>query len=197
MHQREKGRKMTEKDMWSAVIENDKNQDGVFFYAVKTTGIYCRPSCKSKIPKRENVVFFKDVKQATVAGYRPCKRCRSDLIGYNPTKEIADKAKKLIDELFDSSRQLNDELKELGISKHHLVEVFKQEYGVTPKGYIDMLRLEEIKRLLSGTTDEIIDIAYSVGFDNNSTFYRFFKKHTGISPKAYRKETENDTNSIL
>ena len=71
---------MMREEMWKAVSENDPSYDGILFYAVKSTGIYCRPSCKSKIPKRENVCFFDTAEKARAAGFRPCKRCRSDLL---------------------------------------------------------------------------------------------------------------------
>ena len=188
---------MTSDEMYEAVIQNDEKYDGVFFYAVKSTGIYCRPSCKSKIPKRENTVFFITSEEAQNAGFRPCKRCRSDLLSYEPAKEIAIKAKKIIDDFFISKQEMNDQLKELGMSKHQLVEIFKQEYDVTPKGYCDKLRLDEIKRLLSETKDDIADIAYEVGFGSISSFYRFFKNQTGKSPNAYRKESISGKNSVL
>lgn len=188
---------MTESEMWRAVIENDEKYDGLFFYGVKTTGIYCRPSCKSKIPNIENVIFFKDSNSAQQVGFRPCKRCRSDLLSYDPAKENAKRLKKSIDDFYSSRKKLSNEIKELGFSRQQIAEMFKQEYGLTPKNYIDSLRIEKTKKLLTHTTDEIIDIAYSVGFNSISTFYRIFKKHTGKSPSVYREETKNDKDSFL
>jgi AraC family transcriptional regulator of adaptative response / methylphosphotriester-DNA alkyltransferase methyltransferase len=179
---------MTEEEMWKAISENDTAYDGIFFYAVKSTGIYCRPSCKSKQPKRENVCFFDTAEQARAAGFRPCKRCRSDLLDYQPIKEIAEKAKRLLDDYFQKNQELNRELGHLGISQRRMVEIFKDEYGVTLSEYVGNLRLAQAKRLLSETDGEIIDIAYSVGFSGISSFYRFFKNGTGFSPAAYRKE---------
>ena len=80
---------MTEDEMYEAVITNDANYDGLFFYAVKSTGIFCRPSCRSKKPLRENVCYFSYAGEAMKAGFRPCKRCRSDLLSYHPMEEIA------------------------------------------------------------------------------------------------------------
>ncbi|SHO52061.1 bifunctional transcriptional activator/DNA repair enzyme AdaA [Anaerocolumna xylanovorans] len=176
-----------QEEMWRAVSENDTAYDGIFFYAVKSTGIYCRPSCKSKIPKRENVCFFDTAKEARAAGFRPCKRCRSDLLDYQPIREIAEKAKQLLEDSFYKSCELNQELKELGVSKHRMAEIFKEEYGVTLAEYVGNLRLEEAKRLLLETKDEIISIAYAVGFGGVSSFYRFFKNGTGVSPGVFRK----------
>lgn len=179
---------MTQEEMWKAVVENDESYDGIFFYAVKSTGIYCRPSCKSKLPKRDNVIFFETGKEASEAGFRHCKRCRSDLLEYQPIKEIAEKTKKLLDEMFQTRYELNEELRNLGITQHRMVEIFKEQYGVTLNEYVNELRLTESKRLLSETNDEVIDIAYSIGFSSLSAFYRFFKGATGKTPARFRKE---------
>lgn len=179
---------MMKDEMWKAVSENDESYDGIFFYAVKSTGIYCRPSCKSKLPKRSNVCFFDTAEQARAAGFRPCKRCRSDILDYQPMREIAEKSKQLLDEFFNKRCELNQKLQQLGISHHRLVELFKDEYGVTPSEYVGNMRLKETKRLLSDTDYGIIDISYYAGFDGLSSFYRFFKNKTGLSPAKYRKE---------
>lgn len=81
--------------MWQAVLHNDASYDGIFFYGVRTTGIYCRPSCKSKLPKRENVCFFTSSEQARKEGFRPCKRCHSDLIDYQPMRSLKMSKQKL------------------------------------------------------------------------------------------------------
>lgn len=179
---------MTKEEMWKAISENDESYDGIFFYAVKSTGIYCRPSCKSKIPKLENVCFFDTSEQARTAGFRPCKRCRSDLLDYQPIKEIAEKAKQLLEDSYNKSCDLNLEMQKIGVSYRRMAEIFKDAYGVTLFEYVTDLRLVEAKRMLLDTDDEIIDIAYSVGFGGLSSFYRFFKNKTGSTPAAYRKE---------
>lgn len=179
--------------MWKAVSENDDAYDGIFFYAVKSTGIYCRPSCKSKPPKRDNVGFFDTSIEAQVAGFRPCKRCRSDLCDYQPIKEIAQKVKKLIDEMWNEKHILDKQLENIGISNRRIVDIFKEEYGITLTEYIANLRLEEVKFLLKTTDDAIIDIAYSVGFGGLSSFYSFFKKRVAISPMVYRRISRCDS----
>ena len=182
---------MTEQEMWEAVIQNDSSYDGVFFYAVKTTGIYCCPSCKSKPPKRENLCFFLTAQEARAAGFRPCKRCRSDLLDYQPMREIAEKVKAKIDHAFAEQEKFNRELAEIGLSPRRVVEVFKAEYGVTPKAYSDSLRLKEAQRLLLDTDTKVIDIAYQIGFGSLTAFYSFFKKETRKTPNEYRKEGMN------
>ncbi len=180
---------MTFDEMYEAVIENNESYDTIFFYAVKSTGIYCRPSCKSKIPKVENIEFFKTADQAKNAGYRSCKRCRSDLLNYKPMKEIAKKLKNMINEMFYEAEDLNTEMNKIGLSRKRLVEIFKEEYGLTPSKYMNDLRHEEAKKLLKETDDEVIEIAYSVGFGSLSAFYKFFKERENISPVVYRKES--------
>lgn len=179
---------MKELEMWQAVLNNDADYDGVFFYAVKTTGIYCRPSCKSKPPKRENICFFETSEQAQKAGFRPCKRCRSDLIDYQPMKQIAEDVKNKIEKVYREQMALNQELNGIGVSGRRIADIFKEEYGMTPKAYADCLRLEEAKNLLLKTDMKIIDIAYSVGFGSLSAFYHFFKKESRMTPSAYRKK---------
>lgn len=183
---------MTQEEMWKAVKDNDESYDGIFFYAVKTTGIYCRPSCKSKLPKRENVCFFNTSNEAREAGFRPCKRCRSDLLNYEPMKEIAEKTKKLIESIFRAKLDINEELKNIGLTSHRINEIFKQQYGVSISEYLNNVKVEEVKKRLVYTDDRVIDIAYSVGFGSISGFYRFFKEKTGYSPAKYRKENKTD-----
>ncbi|BCJ97663.1 Ada metal-binding domain-containing protein [Anaerocolumna chitinilytica] len=185
-----KANKYQQDDMWRAVYESDPSYDGIFFYAVKSTGIYCRPSCKSKVPKRENICYFDTAEQAKEAGFRPCKRCRSDLFDYQPMKEIAEKVRLLLEDSYTKRSKTSQELKEIGLSKHRVGEIFKNEYGITLSEYTDRLRLEKAKDLLSCTGEDIVDIAYSVGFGGMSSFYRFFKKETGQSPAAFRKECQ-------
>ncbi len=187
---------MSDNEKYSAVIADDINYDGIFYYAVKTTGIYCRPSCKSKAPKKENTVFFDTAQEAEQAGFRPCKRCRSDLLSYEPMKEISSKVKRLIDDMFMGETRLNSELANIGLSYRQMTEIFKSEYGQTPKTYIDSLRIKEAKRQLAQTDNAIIDIAMSIGFSGLSAFYRFFKENTGCTPSVYRKERKNEVGSI-
>ncbi len=178
---------MTEEEKWQAVLHNDAGYDGTFFYGVKTTGIYCRPSCKSKAPKRENVMFFETSDEARAAGFRPCKRCRSDLIDYEPMKQIAEEVKEKIEKVYKEQTKLQQELSEVGVTGRRLADVFRDAYGMTPKAYMESLRLKEAKELLAHSDKKIIDIAYAVGFGSLSAFYQFFKRETGATPSAYRK----------
>lgn len=109
------------------------------------------------------------------------------MIDYQPMKQIAEDVKKKIEKVYREQTDLYQELSEVGVTGRRLVDVFKDEYGMTPKAYTDHLRLQEAKRLLSDTDKKVIDIAYSVGFGSLSAFYNFFKKEAHITPSAYRK----------
>ncbi len=183
---------MTFDEMYDAIITNDESYDTLFFYAVKSTGIYCRPSCKSKTPKVGNIEFFNTAKAAIKKGYRPCKRCRSDLLDYKPMKEMANKLKILIDNLFIEAETLNIEIDKIGLSRKRVVEIFKNEYGQTPSAYVNDLRYKEAITLLTQTENEVIDIAYSIGFGSLSAFYKFFKERAHMTPGAYRKRYNNE-----
>lgn len=178
---------MTDEQKWKAVSENDDSYNGVFFYAVTSTGIFCRPSCKSKLPCRDNALFFENARQAREAGFRPCKRCRPDLLEYQPVKEIAEETKLLINRHFAEKHVLEFNLKQLGVAQHRMVEIFKEQYGITVKEYMNSLRIEEAKAKLANEDEDIIEIAYSVGYKSLTAFYCFFRKYTGTTPAEYRK----------
>ena len=173
---------MTENEMWEAVQRSDESYDGLFFYAVKTTGIFCRPSCRSKPPKRENLCYFASGEEARAAGFRPCKRCRSDLLEYQPMRDIAAEIKARLDKAAS--------LADVGLTPRRMTDIFKQEYGVTPKAYADARRLRAAKQLLAGTQEKVIDVAAQSGFSSLATFNRFFKQQTGQTPTQYRKSTK-------
>lgn len=172
---------MTEQEKWTAVIENDTAFDGRFFYGVRTTKIFCRPSCPSKVPRRENVVFFDTAEQASAAGFRPCKRCRPDLIGYAPVQDAAEQVRALLD-------AGQDAFSGLGVTRRRASEIFRWHYGVSPRDYRQRVRLEQARALLTRTQMPIVDVADAVGFESLSAFYRFFRAQTGLPPAAYRKK---------
>ncbi|MDR0450701.1 MAG: helix-turn-helix domain-containing protein [Treponema sp.] len=179
---------MTDERKWRAVLRHDGRYDGLFFFGVKSTKIFCRPSCKSKRPLRKNILFFENSKQAEQAGYRPCKRCRPDLLEYRPVGEIAEKAKLLIDNCFARQKKLPEEMGRIGVTYHRMARIFKEYYGLTPKKYYDNLRIEDARKKLARTEDAIIDVAYSAGFQSLSAFYSAFQKSVKLSPSKYRKE---------
>lgn len=180
---------MTENEKWTAVVQCDTRYDGQFFYGVKTTGVFCRPSCNSKTPLRENVMFFSSAQDAMEQGFRPCKRCRPDLLEYQPVQELTKKAKNIYDTCFTDETALREKIKEIHIVNHHLVRLFHKQYGITPNEYISKLRIENAKKLLI-SKKTIIEIAHDSGFRSLTAFYENFKRVTGTTPTEYRKQTK-------
>ena len=169
---------MNDDEMWEAVRDCDASCDGKFFYGVKTTGIYCRPSCKSKLARRENVVFFRTREEAETAGFRPCKRCRPDLLQYDPALELSERTKELLDQHFSDRLRLGRDMKGMGVSRKHLTQVFKQKYDLTPSEYLIRVRIAAARQLLQDGS-EIPDAAGMAGYENLSEFYDQFRRQTG------------------
>lgn len=178
----------SDNEMWKAVVDCDAKFDGKFFYAVKTVGVYCRPSCKSRTPLEKNVYYFETQQAAENSGFRPCKRCRPDLLNFAPAQEVTMNLKLLIDKFFNEKERLALEMKQIGVSNNHLAAIFKQQYGITPGQYLCKMRIDYAKKTLVETDSYIIDIAVNSGFETLSSFYTFFKKHTGTTPKEYRTQ---------
>lgn len=173
---------MTDQEKWAAVTGNDAAFDRLFFYGVKTTKIFCRPSCPSRVPRRENAVFFATAAEALRAGFRPCKRCRPDLAVYAPDKDTAEHFRALLD-------AGSNALSGLGLTRRRAAELFQAHYGVSPREYRSRARLEQAQALLSGSQTPIADVAWTVGFESVPAFYRFFRARTGTSPAAYRRQS--------
>ncbi|MDR3562552.1 MAG: Ada metal-binding domain-containing protein [Negativicutes bacterium] len=173
--------------MWQATVNNDGGYDGRFFYAVRTTRIVCRPSCKSRVPSRENVEYFADVAAALANGYRPCKRCRPDLAApYRPEREVVDKACDLLAKEFANPALLTELPAHVGVSKFHLGRLFKAVMGQTPKEYLLSIRLAKARELLAAGTLSVSQVCFETGFNSLSNFYALFRVATGLSPREYR-----------
>ena len=187
---------ISDNDKWQAVVSCDRSYDGVFFYGVKTTKIFCRPSCKSRTPIRNNVDFFDNAMNAIEKGFRPCKRCRPDKVVFQPELDFIKKAKDIFDVDYNKQFNLSDVSKELGVSTNHLIRLFKLYSGVTPMQYITKVRVDKAKELLNQNNSSIIDVAYTTGFKSLSNFYKCFKENTGYTPSEYKKNSINETTEI-
>ena len=188
---------MGEEKMWQAVKDSDASYDGKLFYGVKTTGICCRPSCPSKLPKRENVVFVQTREEAEEAGFRPCKRCRPDLSDYDPAAELSQKTKELVDRYFDDRVKLSEDRKEMGVSWKHLSEVFKKRYSITPSECLIQVRISAAKRMLQDGYG-VLDASLMAGYENLSEFYEHFRRESGMTPARYRELfASNISRSVL
>lgn len=180
---------VTDSEKWDAVVQCDNAYDNVFFYGVKTTGIFCRPSCKSKIPRQDNVLFFATSEDAIEYGLRPCKRCRPDLIEYMPMVETIEKAKLAMDTYFADREALTMKMKQLGMNQNYLIKSFGQQVGFSPVQYTNKLRIEKSKQILHSSNENILHVALASGFGSLSTFYERFKKQVGVTPKEYRRNS--------
>ncbi|WP_307892106.1 bifunctional transcriptional activator/DNA repair enzyme AdaA [Bacillus swezeyi] len=173
-------------EKWRAIVGNDSAFDGTFFYAVKTTGIFCRPSCKSRVPQIENVRIFPDAQQALSAGFRPCKRCKPDgpLL---PSEELAVRAAHIISEHFREPLTLTALAELCHVSPFHLQRTFKRIKGVSPIEYIWEKRISKASELLVSSDEAIAEIAAKIGILNADYFAALFKKKTGQTPTEYRQ----------
>ena len=113
---------MNDSEKWRLVEANDRSGDGRFFYGVRSTGIFCRPSCASRPPRRENVVFFDTAEAAMAAGFHPCKRCRPEQMEFDPAAELAAAARAAIDLGFAEPSALKERLNGLGVTRRHLTD---------------------------------------------------------------------------
>ncbi|RST71245.1 methylphosphotriester-DNA--protein-cysteine methyltransferase family protein [Siminovitchia acidinfaciens] len=181
--------------MWKATVACDPAYDGIFFYAVKTTGIFCRPSCKSKVPNCENVSFFSNANEAQRAGYRPCKRCRPDLNIkiYDPLESVLEDTKRLIENNYDQNMFLHEIASRVGVSRFYLNRIFKERTGYTPRTYLEKIRVKKAKELLLMTAFNSTEIGYHIGYQSISSFYNAFKRNTGLSPSQFRAYHDGST----
>ncbi|TBL81093.1 bifunctional transcriptional activator/DNA repair enzyme AdaA [Paenibacillus thalictri] len=173
-------------EKWQAIINNDAAYDGKFIYAVKSTHIFCKPSCKSRAPKKEHVRIFYNAGEAQAANYRPCKRCKPTG-ERQPDYEWVAQITQYIDSHYSSALSLEKLALECHGSPYHLQRTFKRIQGVTPVEYVQQRRIGKAKELLRETEEAVTDIALHVGIPNTSYFITLFKKKTGQTPAHYRQ----------
>jgi AraC family transcriptional regulator, regulatory protein of adaptative response / methylated-DNA-[protein]-cysteine methyltransferase len=175
-----------EERWWQAVSRRDPAFDGKVFFAVRTTGVYCRPSCASRSAKRENVSFFKSAAEAEKAGYRACKRCRPHNLGA-PDPQI-EAVKRACDEIehAEEAPKLADLALSAGLSPYHFHRVFKTITGVTPKAYAAQTRARRAADKLR-TAETITEAIYDAGFNSSSRFYESTAARLGMTPSAVRR----------
>lgn len=184
---------LTKERMYQAIIEKDTSFEGVFFTAVKTTGIFCRSSCTARKPKLENVEFLKTSKECILKGYRPCKVC-------NPLKalnQMPAEYQEIMDELSaDPSLKLKDyDLKQKGIEPSQIRRWFLKHHGITFQAYQRMFRINSaFKKIQNG--DSVTYTAFDTGFESLSGFGDSFKKIFGVSPKNGKQQNIIDLKRI-
>jgi AraC family transcriptional regulator of adaptative response/methylated-DNA-[protein]-cysteine methyltransferase len=169
---------------WQAVKTNDARFDGAFYLGVKTTGIYCKPSCRARLPKRENVDFYDSTDSAESHGFRACLRCRPKLAAVDPQVAKVLKVCELIDG--DELVSLDDIAGQMGLSPFHLQKSFKAIIGVSPKKYSEAKRMEKFKSELRGGSD-VVTAMYDAGFGSSSRLYEKASENLGMTPAVYKK----------
>ena len=174
-------------ERWEAVCRRDRAADGALYYAVRTTGVYCRPSCSSRQPRRENVEFHATPAAAEAAGFRPCKRCKPTAQGLAERHAaVVAKACRLIEQA-EELPSLDDLARGAGLSPFHFHRVFRSVTGVTPKAYADAHRGRRVRDELksAGTVTEAI---YGAGFNSNARFYESSDDLPGMTPSEFRDD---------
>ncbi|WP_185829178.1 bifunctional DNA-binding transcriptional regulator/O6-methylguanine-DNA methyltransferase Ada [Sphingomonas ginkgonis] len=174
-------RTIDEDAAWAAFEARDRAQDGAFIGAVTTTGIYCKPSCPARRPRRENVRFFADAATARAAGFRPCLRCRPDEVGRD--RQAVAAAVRLIEEA-EEAPTLEAIAAAVGYAPHHFQRLFSREIGLSPAAYARAFRARRAEQALRGA-ERVTDAIYDSGYAAPSRFYADAKERLGMTPSAW------------
>lgn len=184
---------ITTDSRWIAVANRDAKADGHFYYGVKTTGVYCRPSCGARLPKPENIVFYASCHEAEQAGFRSCKRCTPQGVSIQDAQvALVTQMCRLIE-----STEMGINLKQLaelsGMSPSHLQRLFKKITGVTPKQYQVACRANRLRHELDRKNVSVTDAIYNSGFHSSSRFYETAEEVLGMTPTMYRSGGSDET----
>jgi len=174
---------------WAAFMRRDRSWDGRVIGAVRTTGIYCKPSCPARRPKRENVTFYASGEEARAAGFRACMRCKPDEVGRD--REAVARAVKLIEEA-EEAPTLVELSAAVGYAPHHFQRIFKRDLGVSPAEYVRALRNRRTETALKAN-GRVTDAVYDARYSRPSSFYSDAKERLGMTPSAWRDGGRGET----
>lgn len=169
---------------WSAIEKRDAAFDGQLYYAVVSTGVYCRPSCPSRRPKRENVEFFDTWNAAEKAGFRACRRCHPKE-EIKPSIAAITRVCRFIETHFEAAPSLDTLSRVARLSRFHLLREFKKATGMTPRVYAALCRVRAFKKKLRNG-ESITEAIYDAGFGSSSRLYERSTRELGMNPKAYK-----------
>ncbi len=175
-------------ERWQAVVGRNPRFDGVLYYAVSSTGIYCRPSCPSRRPRREHVRFFFDPRTAEGAGFRPCKRCRpNDGAPRSSEATVVQNVCRYIERNLDSSLSLRELGAAVGTNPFQLQKLFKRVTGISPREYVEARRLSAFRIELRVNRADVTEALYEAGYGSSSRIYEKSSAQLGMTPAQYRK----------
>jgi AraC family transcriptional regulator of adaptative response/methylated-DNA-[protein]-cysteine methyltransferase len=177
---------MQEEEYWQAVLARDSQANGKFVYAVRSTGIYCRPTCPSRRPQREQVMFFAQPEAAEEAGFRACRRCQPHGSESEVQIELVQQACRYIEQHLDEMLRLEELGAELGLSLAYAQRLFKRVMGITPRQYAEAQRLELLKSQLKEGTS-VTQTLYEVGYSSSSRLYERAPGQLGMTPATYKR----------
>jgi AraC family transcriptional regulator of adaptative response / DNA-3-methyladenine glycosylase II len=179
-------------EIYERMSRRDGRLDGVVFVGVRTTGIYCRPVCRARLPRIENVQFFASAAAAEARGFRPCLRCRPETAPFSPawsgTRSTVQRALKLIDAGALDHGSLKDLAARLGVGVRHLSRLFAQHVDASPLQVAKTLRIQRAKRLLAETDLPVAEIAQASGFSSARRMSDAFSAVYGRSPSSFRTD---------
>lgn len=177
---------LNEEQCWQAVVTRDRTADGTFVFAVRSTGIYCRPSCPARRPRREQVIFFRQMQEAEVAQFRPCRRCYPQYASVpEPQAEMIEQVCRYIETYLDAPLRLIDLSQQFHLSPYHLQRTFKRIKGMTPRQYVESCRLAHFKaRLQDGVA--VTSALHDAGYHSSSSMYERVPTQLGMTPTAYQ-----------
>jgi len=185
----ERATPLSQEAMWWAFHRGDPHYDGRFVTAVRTTGIFCRPSCTCRKPRRENVLFYRSPAHAARAGYRPCKRCRPELRGgpREADRAMAEAALAYMRARLDDELYASDVAAAVAVSPSHFARRFRAADGRTPMRALADLRAERAESLLRDGSVAVLEAGFEAGFQSASAFVRAFRRRTGLPPASWRR----------
>ncbi len=177
----------SDEQRWEAVLAHDEAEDGHFVYAVRSTGIYCRPSCASRRPRREQVLFFEQPALAELQGFRACRRCHPATPRLpEPQLALVEQACCYINDHLDAPLTLAELGAAVGLSPHHLQRTFKRVMGITPRQYAAAQRLRAVKQHIK-QEPTVTAALYEAGYSSSSRLYERVHDHFGMTPRTYRQ----------